>query len=168
MKINRIFVVSICVLFLSVAALAQVPRKAEAFTAVTIEGKTVDLPALRGKVVLLTFWSTRCPICQSEIPKLNSLARGYARSDVVFLAASTENENILESYLRGHPFKFQILPNSFGLMLKYAKPDREGRANIAYPSYYLIDRTGRIQYHDYGWDKANPIADAIDRALANR
>ncbi len=151
----------------SAAIFAQSPKKAEPFTAVTMEGKTVSLAALRGKAVLLTFWSTRCPICQSEIPRLNRLAGEYAGKQVVFLAASTEDEDILGSYLRDHPFRFRILPNSFGLMLKYSKPDREGRASIAYPAYYLIDKAGNIQYHDYGWDKAKPIADAIDKALAD-
>lgn len=168
MKIIRALVVSIFVLVLSTAAWSQIGRKAENFSAVTMEGKAVDLSALRGKVVLLTFWSTRCPICQSEIPKLNRLASKYAGNQVVFLAASTEGNDILGSYLRDHPFRFRILPNSFGLMLKYAKPDREGRVNIAYPAYYVIDRTGRIEYHDYGWDKTKPIADAIDKALASR
>lgn len=168
MKIIRIFVVSIFVLSLSVAAWAQTGRKAENFTAVTMDGKTVELASLKGKVVLLVFWSSRCAICQNELPNLNRLARSYAGSKVVFLAASTENENILEPYLREHPFRFQILPDSFGLMLKYAKPDREGRVKIAYPAYYLIDRTGRIQYHDYGWDKTGYIAEALNKALADR
>jgi hypothetical protein len=92
----------------------------------------------------------------------------YGKSDVVFLAATTEDENVLRSFLRHHSFNFQIMPNSFGLMLKYSKPDSEGRANISYPSYYLIDRSGRIQYHDYGWDKTRPLADAIDKALVRR
>lgn len=158
----------ICVLLFAVAAWPQGARKAEPFTAVTLDDKTVDMSSLKGKVVLLAFWSTRCPICVSEIPKLNRLASGFARNDVVFLAASAESEDVLESFLKDHPFKFKILPNSFGLMLKYAKPDRNGRANIAFPSYYVIDRSGRIQYHDFGWDKAEPIRDSIDKALANR
>jgi peroxiredoxin len=167
MKVIRLTLISIFVFSFSVPMLAQSANKAEAFTASTLEGKTVDLARLRGKVVLLTFWSTRCVICQSEIPNLNSLVSDYSGKQVVFLAASTEDEDILESYLKSHPFRFRILPNSFGLMLKYSKPDREGRANIAYPAYYLIDRMGYIKYHDYGWDKAKPIADAIDKALAN-
>lgn len=168
MKRIRILVIFIFVFSFSAAAGAQSARKAEAFTATTIEGKAVDMAGLRGKVVLLTFWSTRCSICQSEIPKLNRLAGEYVGKEVVFLAASAEGEDILKSYLKDHPFRFRILPNSFGLMLKYERPDRDGRANIAYPAYYLIDRNGRIQYQDYGWDKAEPLADAIDKALANR
>lgn len=164
----RSLLVTLFILIVSVSVWAQNGRRAENFVAITMQGKTVSLASLQGKVVLLTFWSSRCPICVSEIPKMNELAASYRRSDVVFLAASTEDENILGSFLRHHTFSFQILPNSFGLMLKYSKLDADGRANIAFPSYYLIDRSGRIQYHDYGWDKAKPIAAAIDNALSKR
>jgi thiol-disulfide isomerase/thioredoxin len=45
-----------------------------------------DLDQLHGKVVVLTFWSTRCQICHSEIPNLNRVAERYRGKDVVFLA----------------------------------------------------------------------------------
>ncbi len=162
------FLLSAILIFtFSVSVWAQNGRRAENFTAVTMQGKTVKLAALKGKVVLLTFWSSRCPICVTEIPKLNRLAAAYSKSDVVFLAATMENENIVESFLKDNPFDFQILPNSFGLLLKYADRDREGRLNIGFPAYYLIDRSGYIQYRDSGWDKAKPLATAINRALSD-
>ncbi len=168
MKIIRVLVISIFVFSFSAAALAQAGRKAENFTAVTMDGEKIELASLKNKVVLLVFWSSRCAICQSEIPKLNGLAAGYSNSNIVFLAATMENENIVDTYLRNHPFNFQILPNSFGLLLKYADRDKEGRVNIGFPAYYLIDRSGYVQYKDSGWDKAKPLTAAINRSLSNR
>jgi peroxiredoxin len=167
MKMIRAVLVLFLLFGLSAICPAQRSQLAADFSATSMSGEKVELAALRGKVVLLTFWSSRCVICQNEIPKLNRLAASHTR-DVVFLAATTENENIVTSYLRHQPFNFQVLPDSFGLMLKYSPRDSEGNANIAYPDYYLIDRAGRIQYHDYGWDKTGPIDDAINRALSNR
>jgi peroxiredoxin len=166
MKTMRALLVFFLLLGLSALSFAQ--AYAPNFSATSTEGKTVELAAMKGKVVLLTFWSTRCAICQNEIPNLNRLARNYAGNDVVFLAATTEDGNLVRSYLRHQPFNFQIMPDSFGIMLKYSRPDAVGRVQIAYPAYYLIDRRGRLQYHDYGWDKTGPIADAIDNALASR
>ncbi len=168
MKIIRVFVVSIFVLSFSIGAWAQAGRKAENFTAVTMDGETVELASLKGKVVLLVFWSSRCSICQAEIPQLNELAAGYSRKNIVFLAATMENEGIVENYLRRNRFDFQVLPNSFGLLLKYADRDKEGRVNIGFPAYYLIDRSGYIQYKDSGWDKTTPLVAAINKALSNR
>ena len=168
MKIIRIFVISIFVLSFSVADWAQAARKAENFTAVTLDGRTVELASLRGKVVLLVFWSSRCSICLAEIPRLNEIAAEYSRKNIVFLAATMENEGIIESFLRRQRFDFQILPDSFGLMLKYSDRDKVGRVGISFPAYYVIDRSGYIQFKDSGWDKTTALAGAINRTIASR
>ncbi|CAN5171054.1 hypothetical protein BH20ACI2_BH20ACI2_27670 [soil metagenome] len=163
----RYLLIVILVLAFSTAALAQT-RQAEVFTAVDLNGKTVDLNALKGKVVLLTFWSTRCAICHTEIPKLNRIAAGYADSDVVFLAATMENEEKVESYLKRNPFHFDILPNSFGLVLKYARKDGKGNIAMGFPAYFLIDQDGKIEYQSSGWDQARPLDAAINKLRAKR
>lgn len=131
-------------------------------------GKSVELASLKGKLVLLTFWSTRCAICQSEIPNLNRLAADYAKDDIVFLAATMEGENIVESFVQNNPFNFTILPDSFGLLLKYADRDAQGRIRMGFPAYYLIDRSGYIKYRDSGWDKVKPLDTAIKKLVSNR
>lgn len=153
---------------LSAPVWAQLGRRAENFSAMTMKGEAIDLASLKGKVVVLAFWSTRCPICQSELPNLNKLVAGYTRKEVVFIAATAENTDIVKRFLRKNSFDFQILPDSFGLMLKYSDRDSEGRFNISYPAYYIIDRTGRIRYKGNGWDQVGPLTIAIDRSLANR
>jgi cytochrome c biogenesis protein CcmG, thiol:disulfide interchange protein DsbE len=64
---------------LAISALAQqnlqVGQAAPDFAATTIDGRPVNLKDLHGKVVVLTFWSTRCAICHSELPKLNQVAQ---------------------------------------------------------------------------------------------
>lgn len=155
------------VLSFSAAVSAQTKVKAENFTAVTMDGDTVELAKLKGKAVLLVLWSSRCGICHSEIPRLNELIAKYAGRKIAFLAATMENETIVEAYLRKNRFDFQILPDSFGLLLKYA--DRDGdRVNISFPAYFLIDRAGYVRYKDSGWDKIEPLFAAIEKTLATR
>ena len=168
MKFMRVFVVSILILVLTASVWAQKARHAENFSAVSLAGQTVELASLRGKIVLLTFWSSRCPICQSEIPKLNQLAAGYANSDIVFLAATMENENIVKPFFKNNPFNFTILPNSFDLLLKYADRDRSGNLDMGFPAYYLIDRWGVIEYSASGWDKIKPLGSAINKLVSSR
>ncbi|MCV4783904.1 peroxiredoxin family protein, partial [Escherichia coli] len=60
-------------ILLAAAAIAQqnlqVGQPAPDFQAQALDGKVYSLSELQGKVVVLTFWSTKCEICHSEIPK---------------------------------------------------------------------------------------------------
>src|SRR4051812_33546360 len=93
-------------LLLGLTAFSQNRMMAEPFSGTSLEGKEINLEELRGKVVVLTFWSTRCAICHDEIPKLNKIAEKYVGRDVVFMGLTLENETRIELYLKKKPFKF--------------------------------------------------------------
>ena len=160
------------VLFLSASSIfAQQALKAgesaPAFSAQGLDGAMHDLGQLQGKVVVITFWSTRCEICHSEIPKLNGVAERYKGKDVVFLAVTMDNEAKIAPYLKKNPFNFRILPNSFGVMLKYADKDRSGNINMGFPAHFLIGRNGTIALRTEGWDKAANLDSQISRLLTS-
>ena len=139
---------------------------APVFASQSLDGTTYDLNQLKGKIVVLTFWTTRCAVCHSEIPHLNRMASRYRENDdVVFLAPTVDNETTINRYISRYPFNFQILPNSFGVVLKYADRDRFGNVNIGFPAYFLINRNGAIVMRTYGWDKAANIDQQISRLL---
>ena len=138
---------------------------AENFSAMDMNGQTVELESLRGKVVVLTFWSTKCPICHNEIPKLNQLAGTYRDRGVVFLALTMENPVKVESYLKEKPFNFDIIPNSFGVLLKYADKDRSGNINMGFPTHFLINQAGEIELKTDGFDKTKLLNSQINRLL---
>ena len=57
-------------------------KAAPTVTFVAITGETIPISALRGKVLLVNFWATDCPICLKEMPQLIEThrkfqARGY-------------------------------------------------------------------------------------------
>src|SRR5687768_14915656 len=87
----------------------QPGQAAPDFAATTIDGRPVSLKELSGKVVVLTFWSTRCAICHSELPKMNEIAQRYQGKEVVFLALTMENEAKVQPYLRKNPFRSTVL-----------------------------------------------------------
>lgn len=142
-------------------------ESAPEFSGESLDGKTYDLDQLQGKVVVLTFWSTRCAICHSEIPNLNRVADRYRDRDVVFLAVTMDNEAKVNPYLKRNPFNFTILPNSFGVMLKYADKDRSGNINMGFPAHFLINRKGMIALRTDGWDKAANLDSQISRLLSS-
>ena len=140
---------------------------APGFSGQSLDGKIYDLEQLHGKVVVLTFWTTRCAICHSEIPNLNRVAERYRDKDVVFLAVTMDNEAKIEPYIKRNPFNFTILPNSFGVMLKYADKDRSGNINMGFPAHFLISRKGTIALRTDGWDKAANLDSQISKLLSS-
>lgn len=44
----------------------------------TLDGQSVDLADLRGRVVWLNFWTTSCVPCRTEMPAMQQLAERYA------------------------------------------------------------------------------------------
>ncbi|MDQ6787098.1 MAG: TlpA family protein disulfide reductase [Acidobacteriota bacterium] len=161
------------VLFLSfvltVSAFAQSNKNykplAENFIGTALDGSSFDLAALKGKVVLVTFWSTRCPICSSEIPKLNQMAASYKGRDVVFLGLTTDNENNVQKYIKKKPFDFNLLPNSFGTLLLYADKDHDGNVTLGYPAHFLINQKGEIEVKANGYDKTQLLDKKISQLL---
>jgi peroxiredoxin len=167
-KRMRIFTSLVFCLILSIAAIGQVTEggKAETFSATSLDGKSINLDELRGKVVVMTFWSTRCQICHEEIPKLNKIVEKYEGRDVVFMGLTMDNETRLELYLKKKPFKFTIMPNSLGVLLKYADRDGNGNPSMGYPAYFVIDQEGEIQHKSMGWDRSGKIDSLIGRLLS--
>lgn len=166
MKISKVFLCFAFVLCFSLVAFAQKGKQfAENFSAAAMDGQTVELDSLKGKVVLITFWNTRCPICDSEIPKLNQIANSYKGKDVVFLGLTTDNPTRVESFLKMKPFNFNIIPSSFGVLMKYADRDRSGNISMGYPAYFLINQNGEVELKDSGWDKTAKLNAQINRLL---
>lgn len=167
----RAFSPILLILVLALSAFAQqnlsVGSAAPDFDATGLDGKTYNLNQLQGKVVVLTFWSTRCQICHSEIPKLNQVVERYRGKDVVFLAITMDNQAKVLPYLQKTPFNFNILPNSFGVFLKYADKDAGGNINMGFPAHFLIDRRGAVKLRTDGWDKAANLDSNISRVLAS-
>ncbi|MEO7672697.1 MAG: TlpA disulfide reductase family protein [Pyrinomonadaceae bacterium] len=161
----------ILTLVITVSAIGQQSLKAGAaapdFNGESLDGKVFNLNQLQGKIVVLTFWSTRCEICHNEIPKLNEVVKRYRDKDVVFLALTMENQVKVEPYLRKNPFSFSILPNSFGVFLKYADMDKGGNINMGFPSYFLINQHGAITLKSDGWDKTSRLDSQIQQMLAS-
>lgn len=135
------------------------------FTATTITGENIELNQLKGKIAVLTFWSTRCMICVSEMPQLNKLVDKYNGQNVAFIGLTMNNEMMVENFLKKKTFKFTIIPNSLGVVLKYADRDSKGRLLMGYPAYYVVSQNGEVVLKTSGWDKTSKIDQMINKLL---
>lgn len=111
------------------------------FAAERWNGDVVDLPSLRGRVVVINFWATWCPPCREEIPVLVQLAAEYEAQGVTLLAVNTddmaEQREIVEAFLPQFP--------SLTPYVVLGQPEIGERYNVrALPSVYVVDRKGLI------------------------
>lgn len=135
------------------------------FSAAAMDGTQYDLNELRGSVVVLTFWSTKCYICQQEFPKMNQIVRSYDGKKVVFLSLTMDNEEKIESFLKSNKIASTIVPNSFGVLLQYADRDKRGYLDMGFPSYFVIDQQGVLQHRASGYDKTGQLSSTINNLI---
>ncbi len=122
--------------------------------------RPLSLRELRGKVVLLDFWTYCCINCMHILPDLKKLERKYADELVVIGVHSAkffteqETENIRQAILRydiEHPV---VNDNQMMVWQQYAVR--------AWPTLVLIDPSGKI----VGYHAGEGIYDIFDRAIA--
>lgn len=117
-------------------------RVAPAFSLATTDGGTVSLAELRGKPVIINFWSTWCQPCRQEHPLL--LTAPAAFPDVVFLGVVYADEPAkVRAYLKtgGQAYPHLIDPG--------------GRVSIDYgvagvPETYFVDVNGKVVHKEAG------------------
>ncbi len=113
-------------------------KQAPELTAADLQGNAVSLAALKGKTVLLDFWTTWCPPCQADGPALEKLYRKYRDRDLVIVGLAVDEErDVVEKFLKEHPHTYPIV-----LTAEHEMP----RAYQVYalPTYIVIDSTGSV------------------------
>jgi len=122
--------------------------------------KPLSLAALRGKVVLLDFWTYGCINCMHIIPDLKKLEKKYPNELVVIGVHSAKFENekdtenirrIILRYEIEHPI---VNDADFAIWRSYAVD--------AWPTRYLIDPAGYV----IGRLSGEGGYDALDKAIA--
>lgn len=143
---------------------------AAAITLPQIEGKAIDgspfkLASLKGKVVLVMFWSTGCAVCRDKMPELRTNYEGWAGKPFELVAVN--NDAKVQDFLdyeriisRTVPVKqrfVQLWTGDGGYKDNFGKPAQ-------LPAAFLIDKTGKIVERYVGrippeaWDR---IADLL-------
>ncbi|RDI97363.1 TlpA family protein disulfide reductase [Dyella solisilvae] len=114
----------------------------------TLDGKTIDLQALRGKVVIVTFWATWCEPCREELPLLSRYAREHADQGLVVLGFSLDAPEDLDK-VRAVAGKLEFPVGLLG------DPHVPGYGRIwRLPVSFTIDRSGRLV--EDGWKERPP------------
>jgi thiol-disulfide isomerase/thioredoxin len=108
------------------------------FHAKTTTGENFTNASIKGKVVMLQFWTTWCPYCRAEQSLVDQIAGEYRDKGLIVLAIDVlEAKKTVKKYLEEHPRSVPIvLTDDTNLAAMFAAK--------SYPIYVLIDRDGNV------------------------
>ena len=86
-----------------------VGKPAPEFSLKAVNGEPVSLSGLKGKVVVLDFWATRCPPCRKELPTVTKINREFKGQRVVVLGINREDGSVVRSFLKKNGYEFPTL-----------------------------------------------------------
>ena len=133
----------------------------------TPDDRALSLSALRGKVVLVDFWTYSCINCLRTLPHLKAWDAAYRKDGLVIVGVHTPEfafervpENV-NSAVRRLGVRYPVaLDNDYATWNAYQ--------NEYWPAEYLIDRTGRIRRTHFGEGEYDVTESAIRRLLGEK
>ena len=147
--------------YLGWSALDQKPAAPDV-TFNLLDGKTLDTPNLRGKVVLVNFWATSCTTCVGEMPQLvqtydQCAPKGF---DLVAVAMSYDSPAFVRNFVQQRQLPFTVAFDASGAV---AKSFQDVRLT---PTSFLIDKSGHIVKQYVGPPDFAELHQLIDKLLA--
>jgi thiol-disulfide isomerase/thioredoxin len=147
------------------AAPLERPVAAPEFTGIDrwLNSAPLSMQGLRGKVVLVDFWTYTCINCIRTLPHVKSWHEKYKDKGLVVVGVHTPE----------YPFErstanVQAAIKRFGIAYPVAQDNRyatwQAYGNQYWPAVYLVDRRGRIVYTHFG-EGAYAETEARIRAL---
>jgi peroxiredoxin len=116
----------------------------------SIQSDTIDLSSLEGKIVVIDFWYVGCPSCIQSIPFLNKLTLEFDQNELIVLGINPINKDkrVLNDFRSKYDIKYKIL-------LDTDKSISKEYLLQAYPTLYILDKSGKVITGFVGYDKEN-------------
>jgi len=167
LKYGLLFLVAI-LMQPSVSCKKEAPKEkrplAPDFTLSSVDGKTITLSQLRGKVVLLDFWATWCAPCRLAIPHLNEMYKAYRERglEIIGISLDTGGGERVRRFAVNMGIQYPIIMADNEVVKDY------GISPI--PTTYLIDRDGYISNKWVGFSQnlMSKISAETERLLSRK
>jgi cytochrome c biogenesis protein CcdA/thiol-disulfide isomerase/thioredoxin len=131
-----------------------------------LNSKPLTLKGLRGRVVLIDFWTYSCINCLRTLPHVREWDSRYRAAGLTIVGVHTPEFAFerVASNVRENVKKLELhypvaLDNGFGTW--------EAWHNQYWPAKYLIDRNGHVRYFHFGEGDYDTTEDAIRTLLGN-
>ena len=139
--------------------LVKVGEMAPDFSVEMLDGRTIKLSELRGKVVMVCFWATWCPPCRQEMAHLQEgVIDHFAGKNLVVLPISRgEKREVVEKFITDNGY-------TFGVGLDPERAIYDQYASNFVPRTFIINKRGKVTYRVAGYDEET--AEAVNAAIA--
>lgn len=145
---NRWLVQALIVLWLGIPCSAQafIGMKApDVGSQVWLNGEPRSMLDLRGKVVMVEFWTFGCYNCRNVEPHVKAWYERYKSKGLEVIGVHSpefkyeHNVDSVKTYLREHDIAYPVaIDNDFSTWNRYG--------NRYWPAMYLIDKKGVVRY----------------------
>ena len=139
----------------------------EILNEIWLNSEPLRLADLRGKVVMVEFWTFGCWNCRNIEPYVKAWHKKYASQGLVVIAIHSpefqyeHDVNRVKEYIRDNKLPYAVpIDNEFSTWRKFE--------NRYWPTLYLIDKRGNIQYIKIGEGAYERTEQEIRRLLAEK
>jgi thiol-disulfide isomerase/thioredoxin len=149
--------VPLCALSQALGAIDR-GEAAPSFNAKTLGGERITNDTVKGKVVLIQFWTTWCRYCRRDQPAVDEFAGKYADAGLVVIAVNVgEPRKKVLDYLKTSPRQAKIVlmeDTNLGAVFNAR----------GFPYYIAIDAKGRVAGVQPGSGGREMLRELIGRA----
>src|SRR5436190_15340818 len=141
--------------------------EAPSFTGISawINSKPLTTKELRGKVVLVDFWTYSCINCLRTLPHLKAWDAAYRKDGLVIVGVHTP-EFAFEHVTSNVRAAVKRLGVRYPVVQDNRYKTWDNYSNQYWPAEYLIDRNGRIRHTNFGEGEYPTTENLIRRLLA--
>lgn len=125
------------------------------FTLRDINGESVTLSALKGKVVVLSFWATWCGPCKEEMPHLQKMYEEKKEQGLVILSISTDDARSaskVKPYIKTNGYTFPVLLDRDATVIGTYNPSK------TLPYTVVVDKNQQIAKVTSGYNPGDEKA----------
>ena len=135
------------------------------FTLPDMQGRAIQLSALRGKVVFINVWATWCPPCVEEMPTMQRLhERLHGRGlEVLAISLDALGTQVVEPFMRDYRLTFTTVLDPKGTIERLYRTG-------GVPESFIVDKHGRLVEKIVGprdWTHPHILA-MFERLLADQ
>jgi alkyl hydroperoxide reductase subunit AhpC len=121
---------------------AEIGSKLDNFQMTDVSGKIQSLRQYEGKIVVLFFWSFKCPVSLTYVDRMEALRNKYGNQEVILLGVASglnESQEEIRANASNLKIKVPILLDSDGDLM-----DKLGATHT--PSVFILDQNAVLRY----------------------